>query len=116
MLAKVKSESEGTYDMVLPSDYMIQLMIAQDMLEPLDKDKLTNLSNIGEAYLNPSYDPGNVYTVPYQGGVAGIAVNTKKITTPITSYADLFDPSLEGQLVVLDDYRAVIGITARSLL
>ena len=115
MLAKVKSESEGTYDMVLPSDYMIQLMIAQDMLEPLDKDKLTNLSNIGEAYLNPSYDPGNVYTVPYQGGVAGIAVNTKKVTKPITSYADLFDPSLAGQLVVLDDYRAVIGITARSL-
>lgn len=115
MLSKVKSESEGTYDVVLPSDYMIQLMIQQDMLEELDKDALTNLSNIGEAYLNPSYDPGNVYSVPYQGGVAAIAVNTSMIDKEITSYDDLFDPSLTGELVVLDDYRAVIGMTARSM-
>lgn len=115
MLSKVKSESEGTYDIVLPSDYMIELMIAQDMLQELDKDKLTNLSNIGEAYLNPSYDPGNVYSVPYQGGVAAIAVNTAKVSKDIKSYDDLFDPELKGQMVVLDDYRAVIGMTARSM-
>ncbi len=115
MLSKVKSESEGTYDVVLPSDYMIQLMIQQDMLEELDQEALTNLSNIGEAYLNPSYDPGNVYSVPYQGGVAAMAVNTSMIDKEITSYDDLFDPSLAGQLVVLDDYRAVIGMTARSM-
>ena len=115
MLSKVKSESEGTYDIVLPSDYMIELMIAQGMLEELDKDALTNLSNIGDAYLDPSYDPGNTYTVPYQGGVAAIAVNTKKVSKEITSYDDLFDPELKGQMVVLDDYRAVIGMTARSM-
>lgn len=115
MLSKVKSESEGTYDIVLPSDYMIELMISQGMLEELDQEALTNLSNIGDAYLNPSYDPGNVYSVPYQGGVAAIAVNTDKIDKEITSYDDLFDPSLKGQMVVLDDYRAVIGMTARSM-
>lgn len=115
MLSKVKSEAEGTYDIVLPSDYMIQLMIEQGMLEELAQEKLTNLSNIGDAYLDASYDTGNVYTVPYQGGVAAIAVNTSKVDVDITSYADLFDPSLAGQLVVLDDYRAVIGMTARSL-
>lgn len=115
MLSKVKSESEGTYDVVLPSDYMIELMISQGMLEELDQEALTNLSNIGDAYLNPSYDPGNVYSVPYQGGVAAIAVNTSKIKKEITSYDDLFDPELKGQMVVLDDYRAVIGMTARSM-
>lgn len=115
MLSKVKSESEGTYDIVLPSDYMIELMIAQDMLEELDKEALTNLSNINDVYLDPSYDPGNVYTVPYQGGVAAIAVNTSKVDKELTSYDDLFDPDLAGQLVVLDDYRAVIGMTARSM-
>ncbi|MGN1024693.1 MAG: PotD/PotF family extracellular solute-binding protein [Lachnospiraceae bacterium] len=115
MLAKVKSENEGTYDIVQPSDYMVQLMIAQDMLEKLDQDKLTNLSNIGDSYLNPSYDPGNVYSVPYQGGVAAIAVNTKEVDQEITSYDDLFDPSLKNTEVVLDDYRAVIGMTARSM-
>lgn len=115
MLAKVKAESEGTYDIVQPSDYMVQQMIAQDMLEELDQDALTNLDNISEAYLNPSYDPGNVYSVPYQGGIAGIAVNTSKIDTEITSYDDLFNEALAGQMVVLDDYRAVIGMTARSM-
>lgn len=115
LLAKLKSESEGTYDVVLPSDYAVEYMIAQDMLEKLDKDKLPNLSNISDAYLDEPYDPGNVYTVPYEGGVACIAVNTSKIDKEITSYADLFDPSLKNELVVLDDYRAVIGITERSM-
>ncbi|MDD3367585.1 MAG: spermidine/putrescine ABC transporter substrate-binding protein [Lachnospiraceae bacterium] len=115
MLAKVKSESEGTYDIVQPSDYMIQLMIEQGMLEELNQEALTNLSNIGESYLDPSYDPGNKYSVPYQGGVAAIAVNTDKVDLDVTSYNDLFDPALSGSLVVLDDYRAVIGMAARSL-
>ncbi len=115
MLAKLKSESEGTYDVILPSDYAIEYLIDQDKLEALDKEKLTNLSNIDEAYLNENYDPGNVYTVPYEGGVACIAVNTSKVDKEITSYADLFDPSLENQIVVLDDYRAVIGMTERSM-
>lgn len=115
MLAKLKSESEGTYDVILPSDYAIEYLIAQDKLEALDKDKLSNLSNIDPAYLDESFDPGNVYSVPYEGGVACIAVNTAKIDKEITSYADLFDPSLKSQLVVLDDYRAVIGMTERSM-
>ena len=115
LLAKLKSESEGTYDVILPSDYAVEYLIAQDKLEALDKEKLTNLSNIDPAYLDESYDPGNVYSVPYEGGVACIAVNTSKVDKEITSYADLFDPSLKGQLVVLDDYRAVIGMTERSM-
>lgn len=115
MLAKLKSESEGTYDVILPSDYAIEYLIAQDKLEALDKDKLSNLSNIDPAYLDESFDPGNVYSVPYEGGVACIAVNTAKVDKEITSYADLFDPSLKSQLVVLDDYRAVIGMTERSM-
>lgn len=115
MLAKLKSESEGTYDVILPSDYAIEYLIAQDKLEALDKDKLSNLSNIDPAYLDESFDPGNVYSVPYEGGVACIAVNTAKVDKEITSYADLFDPSLKNQLVVLDDYRAVIGMTERSM-
>lgn len=115
LLAKLKSESEGTYDVILPSDYTVEYLIAQDKLEPLDKEALSNLSNIDPAYLDEPFDPGNVYSVPYEGGVACIAVNTKKVDKQITSYADLFDPSLKGQIVVLDDYRAVIGITERSM-
>ncbi len=115
MLAKVKSETEGTYDIVVPSDYMVEQMATQGLLEEIDKSKLTNLGNIGEAYLDPSYDPGNKYSVPYQGGVGAIAVNTAKIDKEITGYDDLFDPALKGSMVVLDDFRAVIGLTERSM-
>ena len=113
LLAKLKSESEGTYDVILPSDYAVEYLIEQGELEELDKVKLPNLSNIDPAFLDEAYDPGNKYSVPYEGGVACIAVNTAMVDKDITSYDDLFDPSLAGQLVVLDDYRAVIGMTER---
>ena len=115
MLAKFKSEAEGTYDVLLPSDYAVEYLVAQDKLMELDKTKLPNIENINSAFLNPSFDEGNKYSMPYEGGVACIAVNKAKVDKEITSYDDLFDPSLKGQLVVLDDYRAVIGITARSM-
>lgn len=115
MLAKVKTESAGTYDIVQPSDYMVEQMISQDMLMELDKDVITNIENIDSAYRDPSYDPGNKYSVPYQGGVAAIAVNTDKVSKEITSYDDLFSEDLKGNIVALDDYRAVIGMTARSM-
>lgn len=115
MLAKVKSETAGAYDVLNPSDYMVAQLIAQDMLKELDYEQLPNFSHIGESYKNPAYDPGNVYSVPYMGGAGAIAVNTDKVDMTITSYADLFDPSLEGQLVVLDDFRAVIGMTSKAI-
>ncbi len=115
MLAKVKAESEGAYDLVQPSDYMVEQMINQGMLEKIDSTKLTNLKNIGASYLKPSYDPTGEYSVPYLGGVGAIAVNTSMITDEINSYADLFNPAYANTLVVLDDFRATIGITAHSI-
>ncbi len=115
MLAKIKSEDEGTFDIAQPSDYMVEQMATQGMLEEIDKSKLTNLSNIADNYLNPSYDPDNKYSIPYLGGVEAMAVNTSKITDSVTKYDDLFNPSYANQVVLLDDFRAVIGLTARSL-
>lgn len=115
MLAKVKSESEGAYDIIQPSDYMVEQMANQGMLMEIDHDQLTNLSNIGDAYMNPSYDSENTYSIPYLGGAEAIAVNTDKITDEITSYDDLFNAAYENNVVLLDDFRAVIGLTAKSL-
>lgn len=115
MLSKLKSESEGAYDVILPSDYAVENLIAQDKLEKLDKEALPNVKNIDETFLDQSFDPGNVYSMPYEGGVACIAVNKSKVNKDIKSYADLFDPELKDQIVVLDDYRAVIGMTEKSM-
>ncbi len=105
MLAKVKSEAAGAYDVLQPSDYMVAQLIGQDILAELDFDKLPNFSHIGESYKDPSYDPGNKFSVPYMGGAGAIAVNTDKVDIDITSYADLFDPALEGEVVILDDFK-----------
>lgn len=115
MLAKVKSEDEGAFDIIQPSDYMVEQMAQQGMLEEIDKTKLTNFKNLGDEYIDPEYDPGNKYSVPYLGGVAAMAVNVKNIPDTITKYDDLFKPEYANQEVVLDDFRAIIGITARSL-
>jgi len=117
MLAKVQGSSSGTYDIVCPSDYMVENMISQDMLLGLDKTKLTNLGNIDTAYLNPSYDPESNYSVPYLGG-AGVIIYNKNMVEAganFTSYDELFNPAYANSIVVLDDFRAIIGATALSM-
>lgn len=115
LYAKLKSETAGTYDVIQPSDYMVEKMAEQGMLEEINKDALSNLGNIAAEYMDPSYDVGNLYSIPYMGGIAAIAVNTATVTEEITSYDDLFSTALAGEEVFLDDSRAIIGLTAKSL-
>ncbi len=117
MLAKVQGSTAGTYDVVCPSDYMVENMISSDLLQELDQTKFTNMGNMDSAYLNPSYDPGNKYSIPYLGGAGVICYN--KVSVPadadFTTYGELFEPAYENNLVVLDDFRAIIGVTALSM-
>lgn len=116
LYAKMKSESDDAYDIVQPSDYMVEKLAAQGMLQEIDGKSFENISNIADQYLNPEFDSDNKYSVPYLGGVAAIAVNTSKIKDgEIKSYNDLFDSKYKSSEVVLDDSRAIIGITASSL-
>ncbi len=117
MLAKVTGSTAGTYDIVCPSDYMVENMISQGLLLPMDQSKLTNIGNVDPAYLNPSYDPENGYSIPYLGG-AGVIVYNKSLVpadADFTTYAELFKPAYKNNLVVLDDFRAIIGITSLSM-
>ena len=76
MYAKL-TNSAVSYDIVIPSDYMIQKMIANDMLLPLDFSKLTNYANISDSFKNMYYDPDNTYSVPYTYGMVGIIYNSE---------------------------------------
>jgi len=114
LLAKLKAGGSN-YDVIVPSDYLVTLMAQQGMLQPLDKAKLTNLGNLDPALMNPTFDPGNQYTLPYQWGTTGIAVNTEQVTEPVTTFADLWRPDLKDRLVVLDDQREMLGIALVQL-
>lgn len=105
----------ASYDVVIPSDYMISRMAEENMLEPLDFNNIPNFSDIDPTLKNPEYDPTGEYSVPYMWGTVGIIYNTSKITKPVTSWESLFDPDFEGQILMFDNSRDALGIALKSL-
>ncbi len=114
LLAKLQAGATG-YDLVIVSDYTVAILRGQNQLEPLDKSQLPNLINIGETFKNPSYDPGSQFTVPYQWGTVGLAINTDKVKQPITRWADLWNPAFKEKIVLLDDEFEVLGMVLQTL-
>lgn len=114
MYAKLKSGGTS-YDLVQPTDYIISLMIRNGMLQKLDKTKLDFLNNMDPKYMDQPFDPGNEYTIPYEGGLDSIVYNSEAVTTAPTSYADLWNPEYADRIVLLDDSRVIIGMTLLTL-
>ena len=114
MYAKL-SAGATTYDLILPTDYIVELMVSQGMLQKWDHSKLAMLNNISPDFLNLPFDPGNEYTIPYMAGTDAIIYHTDRVATPPASWADLWKPEYAGRLVLLDDPRVVIGFTLLTL-
>jgi spermidine/putrescine-binding protein len=114
MLAKLQAGASG-YDVVIPSDYTVTIMIKQGMLEPLDISQIPNFSNLDKRFINRDYDPGNKYTVPYQWGTTALVYDKTTVPFEPKSYADLWDPRFKGRLVLLDDEREVMGMALQVL-
>lgn len=114
MLAKV-SAANGIYDLAMASDYIIQPMVQQGMIETIDLGGIPNFKNLMEDFVNKNFDPGNKYSVPYMGNTLSLGINPDHIKTPITSYEDLWKPELKGQIVLVDDQRFVLGMVLKTL-
>lgn len=114
-LAKVQSSKEGTYDLIFPSDYMVSLLISKNMIDKLDKTKISNINNVKDNYMNLEYDPNNEYSIPFLAATTTIAYNSKNIKDNITSYNDLLDSKYHNNIVILDDQRIVIGMALQAL-
>ena len=110
LLAKVSNAKEGTYDLIFPSDYMIEIMKDRKLLEKIDKSKLTNINNLNSNYLNLEYDVNNEYSLPFIAASTVISVNKEKIKEDITSYNDLLNPKYKDEIVLIDDQRIIIGM------
>lgn len=109
MYAKVK-QGGTAYDLVVPSEYMVQKMVSEDLLVKLDKSKIKGLDNIAPNLLNAQFDPGNHYSVPYFWGTLGIVYNDKFIKNPPTSWQDLWSPAYRNSILLTDDTRDVMGM------
>jgi len=109
MFAKLKAGGSG-YDIVFPSGDYVSIMIQQNMLEKIDKSKLSNLGNIDPSVLRrATYDPNMDYSVPYYYGAAGVLVNTAKVPNFEKSWSIFSRTDLRGRMTMLDDMREVMG-------
>ena len=95
----------GDYDVIVPSDYMISLLIEENMLEELDYDSIPNYSLIDDRFKGLPYDPEDKYTVPYAWGTIGIIYNTSMIDEPITSWSAMFDTQYANNVLMFRNSR-----------
>ncbi len=109
------SSGSAAYDLAQPTDYVVSQMIKAGQLQKLDKSRLPVMSNFNPTYLGFAFDPSNDYTLPYQAGTNAIVVNTDKVKNIPKSWADLWKPEYAGQMIFLDDSRAVIGMALLTL-
>ena len=113
MLAKLVASKKGSYDIAVPTNFFIQALLENDLLEPYDKTAITNVKNIDPAYLNGSYDPDNTYTVPYMGTVA-LTIGNKKMLgdlgVTINTVDDLFNPALKNNIILMDDNEGIVSL------
>jgi spermidine/putrescine transport system substrate-binding protein len=104
------------YDVIAPSDWMVAKLIRLGYLQPLDKSLLPNYAaNAQSIFQNPWYDPGNVYSIPWQAGIVGIGYNPKLTGRDITSFDDLFDPAFKGQVGMFSEMIDTMSMTLLSL-
>jgi len=116
MYPKIKAGAVQ-YDVVCPSDYMIQKMIEEDLLTEINFENVPNIKNIDPSYLKSSeqFDPGNKYSVPYCWGTLGILYNKTMVEEPIDSWSAIFDEKYSGNILMIDSVRDAFGIALAYL-
>jgi len=111
----VLKQGGASYDVVIPSDYMISRLIDEDMLAEIDYDQIPNYALIDPALKTADYDPDGLYTVPYTWGTVGLIYNSSVITDELDSWGALFDPAYTGQILMFDNSRDAMGIALKYL-
>ena len=114
MYAKIKDGSSN-YDLVIPSDYMIEKMIKENLVEKLDFNNIPNYKYIGKDFRNLSYDPKDQYSVPYMWGTIGIVYNTKIVKKPVDSWNILWDKDYKDQIIMFNSVRDAMAIALKKL-
>ncbi len=118
MLAQL--QSGAVYDVIVPSDYMVGIMIQEELLHPINETAVPNVANLAETFTELPYDPGPEYSVAYQFGTTGLGVNVSLVGEDFTpSWALIFDPELTttfpGGVSVLNDPREAMGAALKYL-
>ncbi len=114
MYPKIKNGG-ASYDIIVPSDYMIERMISENMLLEIDTDKLPNYKYISDEYKNMYYDPDNSYSVPFNVGMVGLIYNKTMVEEQPTSWTALWDERYAGKILMIDNPRDAFAIPQKIL-
>ncbi len=113
MLAKLDGGAQ--YDIVIPTDYLIEKYIAEDKLQPLDLSKIPNFQYIDDRFKDLDFDKGNQYSIPYMWGTLGILYNTTMVHSEVDSWNILWDASYKGNIIMYDSVRDSMAVALRKL-
>ncbi len=114
MYPKIKNGG-ASYDIIIPSDYMIERMIAEDMLMTIDVNEIPNYKYISDDYKNMYFDPENKFSVPYNVGMVGLIYNTKMVEEKPTSWKALWDERYAGKILMIDNPRDAFAVGQKIL-
>lgn len=114
LYTKLKSGSVS-YDVIFPSDYLIEQLISENMLAKLDFNNIPNFSNIMDRFKNLDYDPTNEYSVPYFWGTVGIIYNEDLVEGEVTSWDDLWTDKYPNMVLMFDNPRDAFAIAENKL-
>lgn len=115
MLLKMSQGGAEQYDLILSSDYSLDIMRKAGLLQKLDKSLLSNYGNLDETFLNQKYDPENEYVIPYVAGCPLIVYDADEVGFEIKGYKDLWNPALEDGVAMLGNSRVLLGIALKSM-
>lgn len=116
MYPKIVSQAIA-YDVVCPSDYMIQRMIENDLLAEINWDNIPNIKNMDPTYMEQakSFDPKNKYSVPYCVGTVGILYNKSMVKEPVDSWDILWNPKYKDSILMQDSVRDAFAVALKRL-
>ena len=110
MYTKIK-QGGTSYDLAVPSDYMIQKMKRENLLLPIDHNKLTGMNNYDKRFLNQAFDKNNHYSLPYFWGTLGIIYNDQYVKAKdVQHWDDLWSPRFKNQIMLVDSARDALAI------
>ncbi|MDR0880629.1 MAG: spermidine/putrescine ABC transporter substrate-binding protein [Clostridioides sp.] len=114
MYQKVKSGSTN-YDLVFPSDYMVEKMKNEELLEKIDFKNIPNYKNLDPSFLKADYDKSDEYSVPYMWGTLGIMYNKTLVKDPVEGWDILWNPKYKGNIFMFDSVRDTMGVALKKL-
>lgn len=114
LFAKLRGGNPG-YDVIVPTNDYVEQMIAADLLMPLDHSKIPNLENIDPLFMDPAFDPGRTFTVPYMWGTIGIGYRKSAVESPPSSWKEILESDrYAGRIALLSEPTTVLQMAMKA--